>query len=94
MAGNLRSRFGARPAYVKPSPKFRQGLGTEERDAGLPEFVEYLEYFDQAGALFRWKEDARAPAIDDRSRRQRPGVFTRVRARVNKKVSEPSAPTV
>src|SRR5713226_7651309 len=50
-------------AYVKRLPEFVKAWEPKSETRGLPEFVEYLEYFDQAGGTICLEEDAPGDAI-------------------------------
>jgi DNA helicase-2/ATP-dependent DNA helicase PcrA len=50
-------------AYVKRLPEFVKGWEPKSETRGLPEFVEYLEYFDQAGGTISLEEDAPGDAV-------------------------------
>src|SRR6267143_224528 len=45
-------------AYVKRLPEFVKVWDPKSATRGLPEFVEYLEYYDQAGGTISLEEDA------------------------------------
>src|SRR5882757_1210916 len=50
-------------AYVRRLPEFVKEWETKSETRGLPEFVEYLEYFDQAGGTICLDEDAPGDAV-------------------------------
>ena len=50
-------------AYVKRLPEFVKQWEPKSETRGLPEFVEYLEYFDQAGGTISLEEDAPGDAV-------------------------------
>ena len=50
-------------AYVRRLPEFVKEWETKSETRGLPEFVEYLEYFDQAGGTICLEEDAPGDAV-------------------------------
>jgi ATP-dependent exoDNAse (exonuclease V) beta subunit len=50
-------------AYVKRLPEFVKAWEPKSETRGLPEFVEYLEYFDQAGGTISLEEDAPGDAV-------------------------------
>jgi DNA helicase-2/ATP-dependent DNA helicase PcrA len=50
-------------AYVKRLPEFLKTWEPKSETRGLPEFVEYLEYFDQAGGTISLEEDAPGDAV-------------------------------
>src|SRR6266850_5802 len=50
-------------AYVKRLPEFVNAWEPKSETRGLPEFVEYLEYFDQAGGTISLEEDAPGDAV-------------------------------
>jgi DNA helicase-2/ATP-dependent DNA helicase PcrA len=50
-------------AYVKRLPEFVKEWEPKSETRGLPEFVEYLEYFDQAGGTISLEEDAPGDAV-------------------------------
>lgn len=50
-------------AYVKRLPEFLKTWEPKSDTRGLPEFVEYLEYFDQAGGAICLEEDAPGDAV-------------------------------
>jgi DNA helicase-2/ATP-dependent DNA helicase PcrA len=50
-------------AYVRRLPEFVKEWEAKSETRGLPEFVEYLEYFDQAGGTICLEEDASADAV-------------------------------
>src|SRR6266850_1061833 len=50
-------------AYVKRLPEFAKAWEPKSETRGLPEFVEYLEYFDQAGGTISLEEDAPGDAV-------------------------------
>src|SRR6266853_704986 len=50
-------------AYVRRLPEFVKEWETKSEMRGLPEFVEYLEYFDQAGGTICLEEDAPGDAV-------------------------------
>jgi DNA helicase-2/ATP-dependent DNA helicase PcrA len=49
--------------YVKRLPEFVKAWEPKSETRGLPEFVEYLEYFDQAGGTISLDEDAPGDAV-------------------------------
>src|SRR5438445_7302639 len=49
--------------YVKRLPEFVKAWEPKSETRGLPEFVEYLEYFDQAGGTISLEEDAPGDAV-------------------------------
>jgi DNA helicase-2/ATP-dependent DNA helicase PcrA len=50
-------------AYVKRLPEFVKAWEPKSETRGLPEFVEYLEYFDQAGGIISLDEDVPGDAV-------------------------------
>ncbi|HEY6265705.1 MAG TPA: ATP-dependent DNA helicase [Candidatus Acidoferrum sp.] len=50
-------------AYVKRLPEFVKAWEPKSETRGLPEFVEYLEYFDQAGGTISLDEDVPGDAV-------------------------------
>jgi DNA helicase-2/ATP-dependent DNA helicase PcrA len=50
-------------AYVQRLPEFVKAWEPKSETRGLPEFVEYLEYFDQAGGTISLEEDAPGDAV-------------------------------
>src|SRR5258706_5496849 len=50
-------------AYVKRLPEFVKAWEPKSDTRGLPEFVEYLEYFDQAGGTVSLEEDTPGDAV-------------------------------
>src|SRR5467141_966616 len=50
-------------AYVRRLPEFVKEWEVKSETRGLPEFVEYLEYFDQAGGTICLEEDAPGDAV-------------------------------
>src|SRR6266481_8156677 len=50
-------------AYVRRLPEFVKEWEKKSETRGLPEFVEYLEYFDQAGGTICLEEDAPGDAV-------------------------------
>jgi DNA helicase-2/ATP-dependent DNA helicase PcrA len=50
-------------AYVKRFPEFVKAWEPRSETRGLPEFVEYLEYFDQAGGTISLDEDVPGDAV-------------------------------
>src|SRR6267154_753315 len=50
-------------AYVRRLPEFVKEWETKSETRGLPEFVEYLEYFDQAGGTICLEEDVPGDAV-------------------------------
>jgi DNA helicase-2/ATP-dependent DNA helicase PcrA len=50
-------------AYVKRLPEFVKAWEVKSETRGLPEFVEYLEYFDQAGGTISLDEDVPGDAV-------------------------------
>jgi ATP-dependent DNA helicase UvrD/PcrA len=50
-------------AYVRRFPEFVKEWEAKSETRGLPEFVEYLEYFDQAGGVICLEEDAPGDAV-------------------------------
>ena len=50
-------------AYVKRLPEFVKAWEQKSETRGLPEFVEYLEYFDQAGGTIALEEDSPGDAV-------------------------------
>jgi DNA helicase-2/ATP-dependent DNA helicase PcrA len=50
-------------AYVKRLPEFVKVWEPKSETRGLPEFVEYLEYFDQAGGTISLDEDVPGDAV-------------------------------
>ena len=50
-------------AYVQRLPEFLKTWEPKSETRGLPEFVEYLEYFDQAGGTIALEEDAPGDAV-------------------------------
>src|SRR5882762_3862021 len=50
-------------AYVKRLPEFVKAWEPKSETRSLPEFVEYLEYFDQAGGTISLEEDAPGDAV-------------------------------
>jgi DNA helicase-2/ATP-dependent DNA helicase PcrA len=50
-------------AYVKRLPEFVKAWQPKSETRGLPEFVEYLEYFDQAGGTISLDEDVPGDAV-------------------------------
>jgi ATP-dependent DNA helicase UvrD/PcrA len=50
-------------AYVNRLPEFLKTWEPKSETRGLPEFVEYLEYFDQAGGTIALEEDAPGDAV-------------------------------
>ena len=50
-------------AYVKRLPEFVKAWEPRSETRGLPEFVEYLEYFDQAGGTISLDEDVPGDAV-------------------------------
>src|SRR6266850_771250 len=50
-------------AYVKRLPEFVKQWEPKSETRGLPELVEYLEYFDQAGGILALEEDAPSDAV-------------------------------
>jgi DNA helicase II / ATP-dependent DNA helicase PcrA len=50
-------------AYVKRLPEFVKQWEPKSETRGLAEFVEYLEYFDQAGGIIALEEDAPGDAV-------------------------------
>jgi len=50
-------------AYVKRLPEFVKAWEPKSETRGLPEFVEYLEYFEQAGGTICLEEDAPGDAV-------------------------------
>src|SRR5258705_296019 len=49
--------------YVKRLPEFVKQWEPKSETRGLPELVEYLEYFDQAGGILALEEDAPSDAV-------------------------------
>jgi DNA helicase-2/ATP-dependent DNA helicase PcrA len=49
--------------YVKRLPEFLETWEPKSETRGLPEFVEYLEYFDQAGGTISLEEDVPGDAV-------------------------------
>jgi DNA helicase-2/ATP-dependent DNA helicase PcrA len=49
--------------YVNRLPEFVKAWEPKSETRGLPEFVEYLEYFDQAGGTISLEEDAPGDAV-------------------------------
>ena len=50
-------------AYLKRLPEFVKAWEPKSETRGLPEFVEYLEYFDQAGGTISLDEDVPGDAV-------------------------------
>ena len=50
-------------AYVKRLPEFLKAWEPKSETRGLPEFVEYLEYFDQAGGAICLEEETSGDAV-------------------------------
>jgi len=50
-------------AYVNRLPEFLKTWEPKSETRGLPEFVEYLEYFDQAGGTIALEEDGPGDAV-------------------------------
>src|SRR6267154_275552 len=50
-------------AYVRRLPEFVKEWETKSETRGLPEFVEYLEYFDQAGGVICLEVDSPGDAV-------------------------------
>ena len=50
-------------AYINRLPEFLKTWEPKSETSGLPEFVEYLEYFDQAGGTIALEEDAPGDAV-------------------------------
>jgi ATP-dependent DNA helicase UvrD/PcrA len=50
-------------AYVRRLPEFVKAWEPKSETRGLPEFVEYLEYFDQAGGTISLDEDVPGDAV-------------------------------
>jgi len=50
-------------AYLKRLPEFLKTWEVKSETRGLAEFVEYLEYFDQAGGIISLEEDAPGDAV-------------------------------
>jgi DNA helicase-2/ATP-dependent DNA helicase PcrA len=50
-------------SYVKRLPEFVKAWEPKSETRGLPEFVEYLEYFDQAGGTISLDEDVPGDAV-------------------------------
>src|SRR6266404_4816342 len=50
-------------AYVRRLPEFVKEWEVKSETRGLPEFVEYLEYFDQAGGTICLEEDVPGDAV-------------------------------